>query len=98
MKKFLILDSEGNPPPIYPTPAQSPVPQPMKPNKKKFITALAKINEKLEVMQKSLKPVSDDEAGVEIPDGIASLPLKSIAELEAYEILLKNDGNLRKLV
>jgi|688.fasta_scaffold1548490_1 hypothetical protein len=46
-----------------------------------------------------MKPVSDDDGGVELHYVIASLPLnKRIAELEAYEILLKNGGNLRKLV
>lgn len=97
-QKFFISDSEGNTPPIYPTPAQSPVPLPMKPNKEKYMTALAKINDKLEVLQKSMKPVDEDDGGVEIHDGIASLPLKSIEELEDYEKLLKNDGNPRKLV
>jgi hypothetical protein len=97
-QKFFISDSEGNPPPIYPTPAQSPVPLPMKPNKEKYMTALAKINDKLDVLQKSMKPVDEDDGGVEIHDSIASLPLKSIEELEDYEKLLKNDGNLRKLV
>ena len=50
------------------------------------------------MMHKAIKPVSDDDGGVETHDGIASLPLKSIAELEPFEILLKNDGNLWKLV
>jgi hypothetical protein len=35
----------------------------MKPNEEKYITALAKINEKLDVLQKSMKPVSDDDGG-----------------------------------
>lgn len=83
---------------IYPTPAQSPVPRPIKKNQEQYITALAKINEKLGLIEKSMKPVSDDDGGVEIHDGIATLPLKSIAELEAYEIQLKKDENLRKLV
>ena len=44
-------------------------------------------------MHKAIKPVvSDDDDGVETHDGIASLPLKSIAELVIQNLVIQK-GN-----
>ncbi len=55
-----------------------------------------KINEKLSLIDKKINPV--DECNEEIDEGIASLPLKNLEELEAFEKMLKKDENLKKLV
>ncbi|XP_045024855.1 uncharacterized protein LOC123469707 isoform X3 [Daphnia magna] len=60
-----------------------------------FISALAKINDKLNVTEKSIKPVSDDEAA-EIQEDIDSLPLKSLEQLHSFEKVLTTDKNIYK--
>lgn len=60
-----------------------------------FISALAKINDKLNVIEKSIKPVSDDETA-EIPEDLDSLPLTSLEQLHAFEKVLKTDKNIYK--
>ncbi|XP_045034721.1 uncharacterized protein LOC116935087 isoform X2 [Daphnia magna] len=60
-----------------------------------FISALAKINDKLNVIEKSIKPVSDDEAA-EIQEDIDSLPLKSLEQLHSFEKVLTTDKNIYK--
>ncbi|KZS09149.1 Uncharacterized protein APZ42_026643 [Daphnia magna] len=63
-----------------------------------FISALAKINDKLNVIEKSIKPVSDDEAA-EIQEDIDSLPLTSLEQLHSFEKVLTTDKNIfKKLV
>ncbi|KAK4027244.1 hypothetical protein OUZ56_016256 [Daphnia magna] len=60
-----------------------------------FISALAKINDKLNVIEKSIKPVSDDEAA-DIQEDIDSLPLKSLEQLHSFEKVLTTDKNIYK--
>ena len=44
-------------------------------------------------MHKAIKPVvSDDDDGVETHDGIASLPLKSIAELVIQNLVIQKSN------
>lgn len=63
--------------------------------KEYFISALAKINDKLNVIEKSIKPVSEEEAA-EIPEDIDSLPLTSLEQLHSFEKVLKIDKNILK--
>lgn len=63
-----------------------------------FLSALVKINEKLNVIEKTIKPVSDNEAE-ELDENLDCLPLTSLEQLHSFEKVLKQDKNIyNKLV
>nr|CAH0105076.1 unnamed protein product [Daphnia galeata] len=63
-----------------------------------FLSALVKINEKLNVIGKTIKPVSDNEAE-ELDENMDCLPLTSLEQLHSFEKVLKQDKNIyNKLV
>jgi hypothetical protein len=62
------------------------------------LSALVKINEKLNVIGKTIKPVSDNEAE-ELDENMDCLPLTSLEQLHSFEKVLKQDKNIyNKLV
>jgi hypothetical protein len=48
------------------------------------MSALAKINDKLSVIDKSLKPISDEESS-DIGDGFNALPLQTFEDFHIFE-------------
>lgn len=59
------------------------------------MSALAKINDKLSVIEKSMKPISDEESS-EIVDEFNALPLKTFADFDSFEKNVKKDAVMYK--
>lgn len=60
-----------------------------------FMSALAKINDKLSVIEKSMKPISDDESS-DIGDEFNALPLKTFEDFHSFEKKIKKDAVMYK--
>jgi hypothetical protein len=59
------------------------------------MSALAKINDKLSVIEKSLKPISDEESS-DIGDGFNALPLQTFEDFHSFENKIKKDAVMYK--
>jgi hypothetical protein len=63
-----------------------------------FVSALAKINDKLSVIEKSIKPISDEESS-DIIDYLNAFPLKNFVDFRYFEKIIRKDANIfKKLV
>ncbi|EFX76883.1 hypothetical protein DAPPUDRAFT_248527 [Daphnia pulex] len=60
-----------------------------------FMLALAKINDKLSVIEKSLKPISDEESS-DICDEFNALPLQTFEDSHSFEKKIKKDAVMYK--
>ncbi|KZR97852.1 Uncharacterized protein APZ42_007046, partial [Daphnia magna] len=63
------------------------------PKKEMFMSALAKINDKLSVIEKSMKPISDEESS-DIVDEFNALPLKTFEDFDSLEKNMKKDEEM----
>jgi hypothetical protein len=59
------------------------------------MSALAKINDKLSVIEKSMKPISEEESS-DIGDEFKALPLKTFEEFHSFQKQIKKDAVIYK--